>query len=390
MAWWGGDARHEMMNTLLDLFEQRNPGITISREYSDFGPYWDKLSTQVAGGNAPDLMHFNLSYTGEYVEKGVVLNLASLIDSGTLNVADFDPVVLDSGKVDGELYYVSLGNSAPSAVYNTAMFARAEVAPPSPAWTWDDFVKTATDVTTALGQGFYGSSDQAAYGDAIEVFLRQRGKSLFAPEGIELNFAEQDLADWLAMWDGLRQAGAIPPTDVAVESAQKAETSVLATGKAAIHFHPANNLKVWQRLLTDDLSLVGLPLASAGEEAGYFVVGAYLGVSAKTEHPDECAAVINFMVNDPEAARIYKAEHGPPGSLAMREVVAPVLDPSDQEVFAFMVEVTQSTTPISPQPRPYAEILDLLSRTNQDIGFGAKSVEQAVDDFFSESETILL
>lgn len=371
-------------------YERQNPGVAIVREYSDFGPYWEKLSTQVAGGNAPDLMHFNLSYTGEYARKGIVLDLGPLVEEGLIGAADFDPAILASGEVGGTLYYISLGNSAPSAIYNTRLFADAGVEPPAPDWNWDDFVSTATGISEALGDGIYGSSDQAAYGDAIEIFLRQRGKSLFADEGDRLNFEQQDLVDWLGMWDGLRRAGAIPPTDIAIETRQAQDTAVLSTGKAAIHLIPANQLKIWQRFLPDDLALAFVPRRRDGVEAGYFVVGAYIGISARTQQPEAAAAIINYMVNDPEVAKVYKAEHGPPISLPIREIVRPELDPSDQEVFAFMAEVTKTATPISPQPPQYAAILDLLDRTNQAIGFGEKGVEQAADDFFAESETVLI
>lgn len=390
MAWWGGEARHEMMNGLLDTYEGEHPGVTILREYTDFAPYWEKLSTQVAGGNAPDLMHFNLSYTGEYARKGVVLDLGPLLEQGLIDGENFDPAILDSGRVDGTLYYISLGNSAPSTIYNTALFEEAGVEPPAADWTWEDFATTATAIAEALGDGFYGSTDQAAYSDAFEMFLRQRGKSVFAAEGDQLNFAEQDLVDWLTFWDGLRQAGAVPPTDVAVETSESQDTGLLATGQAAMHLIPANQLKIWQRFLEDDLALAFVPRAADGEETGYFVVGAYIGISADTANPEAAAAIVDYMVNDPDAAKVYKAEHGPPISLAIRDEVAPLLDPSDQEVFAFMGEVTKTATPISPQPQQYAAIIDLLDRTNQAVGFGEKSAEQAATDFFGEAETILI
>jgi multiple sugar transport system substrate-binding protein len=390
MAWWGGDARHAMMNTLLDMYEQQHPEVTIAREYSDYGPYWEKLATQLAGGSAPDLLHFNSSYTGEYARKGAMLDLAPLVEEGLINIADFDPTILESGKVDGTLYYISLGNSAPSATYNTRLFADAGVAVPAPDWTWDDFAATATAITEALGEGTYGSSDAGASGDAIEIFLRQRGKSLFAAEGAQLNFERQDLVDWLGFWDGLRQAGVIPPTDVAIETSQEQETHLFSTGKVAVHLIPANQLKIWQRFVPGDLALAFVPRGAEGSESGYFVGGAYIGISARTQHPEASADVIDYMVNNPDAAKVYLAEHGPPISLAMREVVRPLLDPSDQEVFAFMAEVTKTATPISPQPPQFAAILDLLDRTNQAVGFGERDVEQAAESFFAESETVLI
>ena len=44
-----------MYNNLSDMYEELNPNVTIEREFAGWGPYWEKLATQVAGGNAPDM-----------------------------------------------------------------------------------------------------------------------------------------------------------------------------------------------------------------------------------------------------------------------------------------------------------------------------------------------
>src|SRR5687767_2942145 len=56
VAWWGGQARHDKMNELFDLFEEKNPNITVSREFTVENQYAEKFTTQAAGGNAPDVM----------------------------------------------------------------------------------------------------------------------------------------------------------------------------------------------------------------------------------------------------------------------------------------------------------------------------------------------
>src|SRR3569623_3649086 len=54
--WWGSDDRHQKTLKLIKLFEQKNPGIKMTPEYGGLIGYQDKLSTEFAGGHAPDVM----------------------------------------------------------------------------------------------------------------------------------------------------------------------------------------------------------------------------------------------------------------------------------------------------------------------------------------------
>lgn len=385
MAWWGGDARHEMYNTLLDLYEERNPGVTITREYTDWDPYWERTATQVAAGNPADLLHFNLLYTGQYARQGIMLALTPFVEDGTIDLTNHDPVLVDAGKVDGTLYYICLGASAPCAYYNEALFEQAELTPPSSTWTWEDFVELTTTASEALGEGIYGCSDSGGNGELMEIFLRQRGKSIVTDDN-QLNFVAEDIVDWFGMWEDLRQAGAVPPVDLTldIEAAGGVETSLISTGQSAMMFTNANQLKIYQRTTEDELSITFPP---NGEQPGNFIVAAFIGIAADTEFPEEAAKLIDFMVNDPDAAQIYNAEHGPTSSFEVRELLFPNLDPSDKKVFSYMDELTDTVAPMSPQPVYYGQLMALTDRTNQDIGFGT-SVEDAVQSFIEEAERI--
>jgi len=56
LSWWGSDDRHQKTLALIKLFESKHPGLTITPEYGGFVGFQDKLSTEFAGGNAPDVM----------------------------------------------------------------------------------------------------------------------------------------------------------------------------------------------------------------------------------------------------------------------------------------------------------------------------------------------
>ena len=61
-TWWGDTTRNEMYNQICDRFEEANPDIKVIRESGSWNDYWDKLATQVAGGNAPDVISMHVQY----------------------------------------------------------------------------------------------------------------------------------------------------------------------------------------------------------------------------------------------------------------------------------------------------------------------------------------
>ena len=59
--WWGNPDRDKRTKTLLDTYGQKN-NLQIAAETVGWGDYWTKLATQVAGGNAPDLIQMDYRY----------------------------------------------------------------------------------------------------------------------------------------------------------------------------------------------------------------------------------------------------------------------------------------------------------------------------------------
>ena len=54
--WWGSESRHKATLDAIKLFEEKNPGIKIKAEYGGTDGYFQKLSTQLTGNTAPDIM----------------------------------------------------------------------------------------------------------------------------------------------------------------------------------------------------------------------------------------------------------------------------------------------------------------------------------------------
>ena len=86
--------------------------------------YWQKLATQAAGKNLPDLIQMDYRFIFEYARRQQLAALDDFVGK-QLDLDDFDPNQLASGKVDGKLYGISMGANSMSYVYNKALLDEA-------------------------------------------------------------------------------------------------------------------------------------------------------------------------------------------------------------------------------------------------------------------------
>ena len=387
VAWWGGQARHDKMNKLFDLFEEKHPNISVAREFTTENQYAEKINTQAAGGNAPDVIQTSSFFQHDFVTRDLMLELDPLVESGDLNTADFDPVDIGGGTVDDKLYAMSLGHNITGVLHNTAMFKKAGLELPKNNWTWDEYVASAKALQKSLGEDAWATEDEGGVYRTLELFIQQRGKSVFKDKG--LGIEKQDLIDWFTFWDQMRKDGLTPPPSIQAEQGDKTqEQSMLARGKVAMISKSSNQLKIYQGSAKDELGIVSYPMDPNGKKDIPLIV-ASLGITKDSKHPKEAALLINFVVNDPDAAAIFKGEHGPQASKRMQEVIKPLLGAPEEKEYAFIGAMMASSKPYPAMPEGSTSVQKLLLSSNESIAFGKKSIPQAVDEFFQQADQIL-
>lgn len=155
---WGNPEEANAYAAAFERFKTGYPNVTVTDNIvpiSSWSDYADKLVTQIAGGNPPDIINIAIEGLRLAVSKGLLLPLDELIaaDPEVEALVDQIPAQLKNGlSVDGKLYEIPNGSQTMVIHYNTRIFADAGVEPPKPDWTWDDFVATAKKLTTGEGE----------------------------------------------------------------------------------------------------------------------------------------------------------------------------------------------------------------------------------------------
>ncbi|NYI04889.1 ABC transporter substrate-binding protein [Allostreptomyces psammosilenae] len=381
-SWWGNADRAELMQQAIDLFEQQNPNIDVQPTFSEYEAYWQKLATESAGGGAPDVMQMDVSYLREYSDKNVLLDLASGEAAANLNTDDFRGGLATAGEIDGQLFGVPVGGNTFTLVYNPAAFEEAGAPAPEAGWSWEQFWQTyetfGPDAEVKAGADYTGIIW------VLELQLRQQGASLFTEEG-ELGFTREQFKEYLEQGERLRQDGlAVDPQKIV----EVKPISPLGSGLDASEFTWDNFLVRFAGETDAELELAPVPTFDPANTGQYLKPSLMLSASARTEHPAEAAKLIDFLINDVEAGKILGANRGLPATNAQFEAVE--LEGVDAAVAAYEESVADALQPAPPVPPAGAGSIEaLLLRVTEDLSFGEISVDEAVDQFFSEAEDIL-
>ncbi|OMF36984.1 ABC transporter substrate-binding protein [Paenibacillus sp. FSL H8-0548] len=382
IMWWGDQKRADITNEALKVFQEKNPTIKVVGEFAPSTGYFDKLNTQLASGTAPDIFFLGGNVV-DYANKEVLLDLTPYIDK-ELDLSDMDQSMVKYGTIGGKLLHISAGANARGVVVNKTLFDKAGIPVPQDGWNWEDFARISKEVSDKLGNGIYGTYNMSI--DGMDIGLKQQGKQLYDLDKGTLGFEEADALQWFNYWDATVNAGGVVSSELHVSNPPgDTSKSLVVTGKVAMSLIPSNQLAALQGLTQDELIMVQLP---RGEKGTGVVFESSQGLSgyAKTKHPNEVATLLSFFINDPDVAKILGNDRGVPVTSANRTVLEGQANAVEKIVYDYTSRVSEATKSepfaVSYNPPGFSEYSKLADSTMYEIGFGRKSVEQAVKDFY--------
>ncbi|MDP4551117.1 sugar ABC transporter substrate-binding protein [Alkalihalobacillus macyae] len=392
MTWWGSQDRHDRTQKVIELYEEKNPNVEISAQFTGWDGYWNKLATQAAGGNLPDIIQMDYKFLSEYAENGLLENLNPYIKSGSLNFDDVEPLYLDGGKLDDNLYAVNIGANAHSVVYDPAMFEKAGVSVPEPGYTWTDLQKMGKELSDELGNGVYGLQPDAGI-MMFKHYLRGNGKWLYNEDGSALGYEDdQLLVDFLQNTVDVLESGAASPPELFKSAGGNIEQMPIINEKTAIFTSAhSNQILAMEQAAGRPLELTIQPMLEGGEFGHYVKPGQFFSVTSQSEKAEEAAKFIDFVTNDLEANEILNAERGVPISSKVRDHLKPNLSDAGQKMFEYLELVEGYAREINqPDPPGATEIEDFFNTQIEDaIYYGEITPEEAAQMFRKKANEVL-
>jgi multiple sugar transport system substrate-binding protein len=391
LIWWGNPDRDRRTNEVVDLYTKQNPDVVIDPETYAWNDYWPKLATQAAGRNLPDVIQMDYRYIFEYARRGQLADLTALA-GGQIDLSDFDPKQLQSGKVDGKLYGISMGANSMSHVYKPETLKTLGIELPDPTkWTTEDFVAMGKAAKGKLAEGVYFSENMAYREPMLETWVRQRGKALYTAEG-KLGYDLEDLEEYFAYWFQMQEDGLTPPADLQSQAIAtgKMEDTMFVTNHAVFDFLHSNQLVAMQKLVPEEVSIAMIPNQKQGKPGQYLKPSMLISMSASAAEPEAAAKLMGFFITDESAADILLIERGVTGDASIRQRILPKLSDTEKKIVAYLDLVGTHVGELPPPPPKNAGELDrALQPAWESVSFKKVDVKTAAQDYYGKAQAAL-
>jgi N,N'-diacetylchitobiose transport system substrate-binding protein len=138
-------------------FEEET-GATLDVEFVEWADAHDRFVTSIAGGTTPDVAETGTTWTPEFADAGALAPLDEYVDGAGVT-DDLVEGLVEAGTYDEQLYGMPWYAGVRSLVYNTEMFEKAGVEPPT---TWAELEEAAA----ALKEEYPDKIAVAVPGDA--------------------------------------------------------------------------------------------------------------------------------------------------------------------------------------------------------------------------------
>lgn len=381
-AFWGNDDRAKRYDELIAAFNEEYPNITVNVSFTDFPSYWEKRQTEAAGGGLPDVFQFSDSYLRQYGESGNLLDLAEVADQ--IDMTTFDDGLLGTGALNGTQYSLPTGYSLWANFVNDDLVAQAGVAAPEGGTDFGAFDEWMAEVTDETGGSIYGGTDYTQRIQVFELALRADGGNLYTDDG-ELGFTKDQLREFWESGAGLRDGVTVPQQRLEELSPKSGFGAALTASEMS-----------WSNFLggyladsgASSISIVAPPTAKEGSKDLYRQAGLQVAISAKTEHPQAAALFLDFVVNSEAAGEVFGTTLGFPASTS--KLAGATLEGADKQVADYIESAADRIGDAPPVPvAGYGSLEQTFWELGKSLGLGTTSVDQAVDQFFSEAEVVL-
>jgi multiple sugar transport system substrate-binding protein len=219
-----------LFKKLKEQFEAEHPNITVEYQLVPAGRSRDKLLTQVAGGNAPDVAYIDAGAVEDFATRGALLNISPYIEgSDVVSADDYVEGFRSAVEIDGGMYGLPYGGETTGLFYRTDMFEAAGIE--GPPETWEELEETAAKLTDPANKtyGWILFAPEAYY--YWYPFLWSAGGDVLSPDGQEITFDSPEAKEAAEFYIGLRKYS---PPDYYNANSWDGRVA-FATGKVAMY-----------------------------------------------------------------------------------------------------------------------------------------------------------
>ncbi|GIP54470.1 MULTISPECIES: ABC transporter substrate-binding protein [Paenibacillus] len=323
----GGTDEQKAYSAVVKKFEEDHPGVKVKIVVTAADQYATKLKAAITGNKVPDVFYFESGDTKAYVHNNILMDLTPYVENNPeINLDNMWKYGLDLYRYDGDMagqgnLYGMPKDVGPFALgYNKTMFEKSGIPFPDPdkPYTWDEFIEVSKQLTKDTNGD--GKIDQYATGFnvnwALQSMVWSNGADWIDETKKKVTIDDPKFAEALQYFADMQNVHKITPS---AEDAQTLDT-YQRWMKGELAFFPVGpwDMSTYETL-PFEYDLMPYPAGSTGKSATW--TGSLgIGVSAKTKHPEEAVALVNYLTASKEGMEmLVKAKVQIPNLIDMAE-----------------------------------------------------------------------
>jgi ABC-type glycerol-3-phosphate transport system substrate-binding protein len=376
-AWWGNNIRQQNYTKALELFQEENPDISIDTEFAEYSAFQERMTTQMAARNVPDIFWIAAPQVMTYEKNNLY---RSLEDIEALDLSDYSDEDIDGFRLGGELNTMPHGIFVPVVRFNQSFLEDEGVElPADDDWTWDALAELLIDYNDNNGDERRGISYDADHDLTFEAWLRQQGQQLWT-EGGDVGFDVDGLASWFDWWEKLRKAGAA--LSLSEQEGIGADWADVGD-RVLARFGSSNHIIDDAQIFPDwTFTLRAMPVFPGAEPGHKYLytprLAIYQGID--DDKVEAAGAVVNFNTNNVEFLKIVGMTMGAPPNPRVLEAAYEFASDDETQMLA-VVEADREAErrPRHEAPAGSSTWRTVMARASEEVALERRSVVEAAE-----------
>ncbi|MBS7298947.1 MAG: sugar ABC transporter substrate-binding protein [Eubacteriales bacterium] len=378
--------------SIIEEFKAANPDINVELDEAPWGDFATKLTTQIAGGTAPDVFIHDSGATASFGANGAAMDLSEKI-AADINADDYISALYAAKDADGKVWGVPHGLNVVGLYYNETLFDEAGLSYPDETWTMQDVLDAAKKLTPpadATGASpVYGFGLQYSITVGWLPFIMSTGGAPLNEAKTESNFNDPKVLEGVKLMNEFVEAGVTPP--VAWYSTQGGLESAFANGKIAMAFMNSAAMKVINTNGGDALkyNVTAMPLGADGSRDTVYVPNCWIINKASAPEKQEAAwKWLKFYLSEETQLKLAEEIRGgfPIHKKAIEACQKVETKPADRALMLKYLDTTGTTLWENPS---WSEWREKMDKACLEMVEGRMEPEQVVETVHKEVSEVL-
>nr|WP_249306284.1 sugar ABC transporter substrate-binding protein [Lederbergia citrea] len=386
--WADTEEEKKIWEDLAEKVTEKYPEITVKLQTSAFSGYYEKLTTQITSGTAPDIMALQATRTASFAPYNAFAPLDSFFEkTPEFDVEDVEKSILDAFSYNNETLLVPYDFGPLILYYNKDIFDQYGVDYPKDDMSWDEFVETAKKVTQDTNKDgkpdTYGFAFSTSFNQFIPWILNNGGHYLNEDDTKSL-IQEREATEAIQFLGDLiyKDKVAMPNSD---PGNLDFDTENFYSGKVAmIVGGPWNFGNVYSKAQFK-WDIATIPAGTAGPVTT--VNGSGFGINAKSGNKDAAWKALSVILGKEGIDYLVESGRSYPARISSLEKFKEINQLPDN--FDAVSKAASNGSPIKTSEKNWSQIVQVLNDELGNVWFNNVPAKEVTKNIESQINSLL-